>query len=118
MKKAITFLLIISTLSASAQTDSHERDSVAQTTAFRTKVKMASHIAANQLLADAGQPATVLKYAQVIISEPDGSGWLAALSYGCMTNQAINYNSSDGDIQFTINSIFAKYANAYYKVLP
>ena len=114
MKKLITVIAILISVGASAQTTSIQRDSVAQTTSFKTKVKIASHKAANDLLADTTITATVRRYAQMIISEPEG-GWLIALSYGCMTNPAVNYDSSDGDIQFTINSIFVKYAKAYYR---
>ena len=117
MKNFLFIAACFFTMAAAAQSTSGERDSVAQTPAFQKKVKMATLVAANNLLADPGQTATVLRYAQLIVSEPNGSGWLPALSYGCMTNPAINYNSSDGDIQFTINSLFTKYAKAYYREL-
>lgn len=118
MKKA-TFLIavLIYALTSRAQSGAAERDSVAQTSDFQKKVKMATHKAANNLLSDPQQPATVRKYAQLIISEPQGFGWLSALSYGCMANVAINYDSSDGDIEFTVNSLFSKYAYAYYREL-
>lgn len=116
-KTAILIVILITALTAGAQSTSAERDSVAQTPAFQKKVKMATHKAANNLLADPQQASTVRKYAQLIVSDPQGSGWLAALSYGCMTNVAINHDSSDGDIEFTVNSIFAKYAYAYYREL-
>lgn len=115
MKKLLTVIAILVALNAGAQKTSAERDSVANTSAFQTKVKMATHKAANALLADPGQSSIVRKYAQLIVSLPAGEGWLPALSYGCMTNAAINWNSSDGDIEFTVNSLFAKYAYAYYR---
>jgi len=118
MKNLAFILLAVISMSAAAQTNSYQRDSVAQTSSFQVKVKMATHKAANNLLADPTQPERIRQYAQLIVSSPMGNEWLAALSYGCMTNVAINYNSSDGDIEFTVNSLFAKYAYAYYRELP
>lgn len=117
MKKLLPILLLFLVDYSYSQTTSGERDSVAQTPPFQKKVRMASLKAANDLLADPGQPKYVLNYGQVIVSTPNGSDWLSALSYGCMTNPAINWDSSDGDIQFTVNSIFVKYAAAYYKII-
>lgn len=118
MKKTILFLAIIFiSLTVAAQSTAAERDSVANTTAFQLKVKIKSLSAANDLLADPAQPDYVKRYAQLIITEPSGSGWLTALSYGVMNNPAINWNSSESDIQFTVNSIFVKYAAAYYRII-
>ena len=117
MKSIITALLIFVTISVTAQTTAAERDSVARTGSFQMKVKMKSLSAANDLLADTLQPDHVKRYAQLIITEPNGTGWLPALSYGVMNNAAINWNSSEGDIQFTVNSIFVKYAKAYYRIV-
>jgi hypothetical protein len=118
MRKMIFIVFLLASLNTFSQQTSAERDSVAQTTPFQKKVKMASLKAANDLLADIGQPVYVTNYAQLIVSVPSGSEWLLALSYGCMTNPAINWDSSDGDIEFTVNSIFTKYAKAYYRVVP
>lgn len=118
MKTIITSIALLISLNAFSQQSSAERDSVAQTAPFQKKVKMASHKAAGNLLSDVGQPTFVIQYAQLVVSEPNGSQWLPALSYGCMTNPAVNYDSSDSDIEFTVNSIFSKYAKAYYRVVP
>lgn len=115
MKRMILVIAVLFSLSASAQTTAQERDSVANTSAFQLKVKMATHKAAGNILADPQQLDYVKRYAQLIITEPNGS-WIVALSYGCMTNVAVNYNSSDGDIEFTINSLFVKFAKAYYRI--
>lgn len=115
MKKVLFIAFVLTSTISFAQASSQARDSVAQTPTFQTKVKMAAHKAANNILADPGQVARIRQYSQLIISEPQGIGWLPALSYGCMTNSAINYNSSDGDIEFTVNSIFSKYAFAYFR---
>lgn len=118
MKKIFLLIIIIAaSYTGFSQATSVERDSVAQTTAFQQMVKMKTLIAANDLLADPLQPDHVVRYAQLIITEPNGSGWLPAMSYGVMTNPAINSDSSEGDIQFTVNSIFVKYAKAYYRIV-
>ena len=117
MKRILTAILILSAGSAFCQTTVNERDSVTNTVAFQKKVKLKALSAANDLLADPTQAEYVKRYAQLIITEPSGFGWLIALSYGCMNNPAINWDSSDADIQFTINSIFIKYAKAYYRII-
>lgn len=119
MKKSILFLAtILMSVSAIAQTSCIQRDSVVHTTTFQSKVKMAVHKSSGNILADTGQPERVKQYAQLIITDPDGSQWLLALTAGVMTNVAINWDSSDNDIEFTVNSIFSKYAYAYYRELP
>lgn len=117
MKKIIFSITLLISVNAFAQNTAAERDSVAQTAPFQLKVKMKSLSAANDLLADPNQPVYVTRYAQIVITEPNGNGWLPALSYGVMNNPAINAESSEGDIQFTVNSIFVKYAKAYYRIV-
>ena len=117
MKRIITAILILTASSAFCQTTVNERDSVTNTVAFQKKVKLKALSAANDLLADPTQLEYTKRYAQLIITEPTGNGWLTALSYGVMNNPAINYNSTESDIQFTINSIFIKYAKAYYRIV-
>lgn len=117
-KTTILIAILLAAFAAEAQTTSAERDSVAQTADFQKKVKMATHKAANDLLADPQQPETIRKYAQLIVSNPTGGdGWLLALSYGAMTFPAINWNSPDSDFEYVVNSMFAKYAYAYYREL-
>src|SRR3954464_2902315 len=96
----ISIALLLTVECAFSQQTSAERDSVAQTAPFQKKVRMATLKAANNILADPQQAVYTLNYGQVIISEPTGNGWLSAMSYGCMTNVAINYDSSDSDIEF------------------
>ena len=117
MKRIITAILILTASSAFCQTTVNERDSVTNTVAFQKKVKLKALSAANDLLADPTQLEYTKRYAQLIITEPTGNGWLTALSYGVMNNPAINWNSPDNDIQFVINSIFVKYARAYYRII-
>lgn len=117
MKKLFTAILILTTSASFCQTTANDRDSVTNTVAFQKKVKLKALSAANDLLADPTQMEYTKRYAQLIITEPAGNGWLTALSYGVMNNPAINSNSAEGDIQFTINSIFIKYAKAYYRIV-
>ena len=117
MKKIITAILILTASSAFCQTTANDRDSVTNTIAFQKKVKLRALSAANDLLADPTQADYTKKYAQLIITQPMGFGWLSALSYGVMNNPAINWDSSDADIQFTINGIFIKYAKAFYGII-
>jgi len=95
-----------------------ERNELAQNTEFRDKVKIAANIAANDLLADPQQPLRVRQYAGMVVSNADGNEWLSAISYGVVANPAISAESTDSDIQFTVNSIMVKYAYAYYRELP
>lgn len=118
MKKIVVVALLFISVNAYSQNTAAARDSVARDGAFQLKVKMKVLVAANDLLADPLQPDYVVRYAQLIITEPNGSGWLPALSYGVMNNPAINSDSNEGDIQFTVNSIFVKYAKAYYRIVP
>ena len=117
MKKTLTAILFFTASAAFCQTTVNERDSVTNTVAFQKKVKLKALSAANDLLADTAQAEHTKRYAQLIITEPSGNGWLTALSYGVMNNPAINWNSPDNDVQFVINSIFIKYAKAYYRIV-
>jgi len=94
-----------------------ERDALANNPDFQIRVKMPTLKAANDLLAAVDQPTYVTQYAQMIVTEPNGGGWLSAMTYGVLTNPVINEDSSDEEIQFTVNSIFNKYAKAYYRVV-
>lgn len=94
-----------------------ERYQLAEDADFRLKVNVASISAANDILAGADRSQWLINYAQIVISEPSGNGWLSAISHGVVSNVAITDASSDSDIQFTVNSIFTKYAQAYYKIV-
>lgn len=117
MKKIITAFFILTASTAFCQTTVNERDSVTNTVAFQKKVKLKALSAANDLLADPAQAEYTKRYAQLIITNPDGAGWLTALCYGVMNNPTVNWNSPNADIQFTVNSIFIKYAKAYYRII-
>lgn len=93
-----------------------ERDSLARDASFQLKVRMAALSAANDLLADTTVAAYVTNYAQLIVTSPTGGAWVNVFAYGVVNNPAINFNSTQGDIQFTVNSVFVKYAKAEYRI--
>jgi hypothetical protein len=119
MKKLLFLLLIITAgLTAKAQSDPKQRDSVANTAEFQYKTRSASIKAGYAILADTTlKDATTAKFSQLLISQPQGS-WITAMSYGVMNNNAINYDSPQADIEFTVNSIFKFQAYAWYQVSP
>lgn len=90
---------------------------LAQNDTFQTRVKMATLKASNDILSGADRTQWLINYAQLIVTSPTGNGWINAVSFGVTTNVAISRESSDGDIQFTVNSIFNKYAKAYYRIV-
>ncbi len=118
MKKVI-FSIAISLISivSIAQTSLFTKDTLAVNQVFRQRVKSATIIAANNLAADTSQPSYILSYANKIITNPDG-GWISSITYQVVANPAITYNSTDSDIQFTVNSNFDKCAKADANILP
>lgn len=94
-----------------------ERDALANNPDFQVRVKMPTLKAANDLLAAVDQPTYVIQYAQMIVTEPNGGGWLSSMTYGVLTNPQISEDSTDDEIQFQVNSIFNKYAKAYYRIV-
>lgn len=118
--KRVIFLLSLMAFAfvSNAQQTAAGRDSLANDPHFQQMVKYSSLKAANDLMADPLQPKHVINYAQLIATAPNSSEWLTVLSYGCITNPAIDSNSTQADIQFTVNSIFPKYAAAYYRIIP
>jgi hypothetical protein len=84
---------------------------------FKSKVRTATIIAANQISADASQPTWSLTYANEVIRNPNG-GWVDGMTFQVVANPAINEASSDSDIQFTVNSNFEKVAKAYTGYVP
>lgn len=116
MKAIIVVFSILFATVASAQTV-QERDSLARDEPFRLKVRMAVLSAANDLLSDTTVASYVTNYAQLIVTNPTGGNWVNVFSYGVINNPAINFNSSQSDIQFTVNSVFVKYAKAEYRII-
>lgn len=114
MKKILTILALFIAFQASAQL--YTEDTLANNAVFNQRVKSATVNAANQIAADTTQPDYVYKYANTIIASPN-AGWLPGMTYQVVSNPAINYNSSDGDIQFTVNSNFEKCARAFSNVV-
>jgi len=118
MKKVIITLAILATTTfAHAQTTYFVRDTTAQYPEFQSRVKIAAIQAASTKLS--GAPALrVRQYAQIVISDASGASWLEALTYGVLTVSNIKITSSDAELLSAVNSIFDRYAYAYYKELP
>ena len=117
MKKILILILLFAAIKSEAQTSLYDKDTLAVNPVFRQRVKSAGIIAANNLAADTTQAAYLLSYCNQIITNPDG-GWISALTYQVVSNPAITYNSTDNDIQFTVNSNMDKCARAYGNILP
>jgi len=84
---------------------------------FKSKVRTATIIAANQISADTTQPTWNYSYANEVIKNPNG-GWIDGMTFQVVAIPAITEGSSDSDIQFTINSNFEKVAKAYVGYVP
>ena len=93
-----------------------ETNELAVNQEFKTRVKIATLVAAGQLLAEPTTEDVVRMFAQIVISEVDGLNWLHSMCFQVVANPAISAESSDSDIQFTVNSNFEKVAKAFYKV--
>ena len=117
MKQLFFVLLLLGSIDGIAQTSLFTKDTLAVNAVFRQRIKSATIIAANNLAADTSQPAYILTYANKIISNPE-AGWLSAMTYQVVANPAISYESTDNDLQFTVNSNFDKCARADGNVLP
>lgn len=116
MKKLLLIVLLFGALDGIAQNSLYTKDTLAVNQVFRQRVKSATIIAANQIATDTTQETWTLQFANEVIKNPDG-GWIAAITYQVVANPAITYESSDGDIQFTVNSNFEKVARSYYGVI-
>jgi len=117
MKKIFLIITVLFAMNAKAQLTLTQQYNLAQNDTFQLKVKTATLKAANDILAGVDRSPYLINYAQVVVSNPTGNDWINSISHGVTTNVAIDENSTDSDIQFTVNSLFVKYAKAYYKVL-
>jgi len=117
MKKIFLIITVLFAMNAKAQLTLTEQYNLAQNDTFQLKVKTATLKAANDILAGVDRSPYLINYAQVVVLNPTGNDWINSISHGVTTNVAIDENSTDSDIQFTVNSLFVKYAKAYYKVL-
>jgi hypothetical protein len=116
----LTTAIIFSFMELSAQTiqSVHEKDSCATSPYFQTTIRATCIQASQQLLLDTStNDATVIKYAQFIIANPQGV-WLLPMSYGALNNPSIDCNSDLLSIQYQINYIFAMQAYAYFQIPP
>jgi len=117
MKKILFIVLLFLAFKSQAQTDLLTKDTLANNENFKTRVRSATVIAANQIAADVAQPYYSLQYANLIISNPNG-GWIDGMTHQVVSNPVIDYNSPDDAIQFTVNSNFDKVAKAQFNILP
>lgn len=113
MKKTLlSFLFIVFTMISFGQTTAIERDSLAVAPEFQMRVRTLSLKSAGDILADTSRVSD-WRFAQHIITHPTGGRWVNMMAYGVLTNQAVTAASTDSDLEFTINSIFPKYALAF-----
>lgn len=112
MKKLLIIVLIFSAIDGIAQSSLYTKDTLAVNQVFRQRVKSATIIAANQISASVSEPSWNYSLANEVIKNPDG-GWISSMTYQVVANPAISYESSDGDIQFTVNSNFEKVAKSW-----
>lgn len=88
-----------------------EKFELAQGETIRKKVRMASIIAAIQILS-APARAEEHRYCNLIIKEPDSEWWLDQLMYAVIASDIVEA-SSDIDIQIAVNSVIGRYAIAF-----
>ena len=117
MKKLVLISILFVAFKSQAQTSLLTQDTLAVNNNFKQRVKSATILAVQQLASDTTQKSYILSYCNQIINNPDG-GWISAITYQVVANPVINYNSPDGDIQFTVNSNIDKVARAYSNILP
>jgi hypothetical protein len=116
MKKLIILFFLFTAFKVQSQTN-YQRDSMALNDSFQTRVRVATISASKDILAAQGQAVELIKYCELIISDPEGNhGWLSSVSYGVATAPGITLTATDSDIQFTVNSILPSYAKAYFQV--
>lgn len=119
MKKNIFLLLIIHYSSLiMAQPDYHAKDTCANNAGWLINVRGASITSAYTMLADTSiHDATVIKFSQNIVAQPQGS-WLTAMSYGVLADPDVSCASNIFTIQFRVNTIYALQAYAFYSQPP
>lgn len=89
-----------------------EQHELANNQDLRIKVKMAVIKAANSVLGDPSRESE-FKFCYLIIREPDNNYWLNQIMYSVIANPVITTESTDQDIEFTVNSVFGRHAIAY-----
>lgn len=119
MKKIILItVLIFGAIITEAQNSLYTRDTLAVNQVFRQRVKSATVYASQQIAADTSEHNLYkLQFANVVINNPDG-GWISSMAYQVIAEGLITYESTDNDIQFTVNANFKKVSEAYYGVVP
>ncbi len=103
MKKLLFIVLLFSAINGIAQTPYQERIAIAHDTGFVNKVRMASYIAAQAIIADTTETSRQIQpFANEIYKNPFG-GWIDLMCMGVLTNPGITAASPDDAILYTIN---------------
>ncbi len=113
MKKLLFSLAILFTICFAAHAQTYlERAQLAENDTFRLRVQIAMVTAAGNILADPTHEEE-FSFAGRIVTEPNSKYFIDMFSYQVIANPAINGQSSDSDIAFTVNSNFTKLATEY-----
>lgn len=89
-----------------------ERYQLTRNEDLRIKTKMAVIKAANAVLG-APEREPEFKFCYLIIREPENVYWLDQIMFSVVANPEITDQSTDQDIEFTVNSVFGRHALAY-----
>lgn len=118
MKKVLSVLIFLAVYGVSFSQTNYQRDSLSKDEVFQKRVRVATIKQANYVLdtASVNAPAYLKNYAQLIISYPYDK-WIDAVSYGVISNVGVTLNATDADIEYTVNTLFTRYAKAYYNIL-
>ena len=116
MKKLLVIIFLATSFSSFAQLSAVEKDSIATSADYQSKVKLQVISKATNMLADTTQPNYVMWYAQKIVSEPSSSDWLSVFSYGAINNSIVS-SSTDTAVYNVVSNLFIRYAKAYYRIV-
>lgn len=83
---------------------------LAQDPDFLGRVAVATVKAAVAVMAEAEPTPERVKYAGIVLRNPHGAAQQMALAV--VTNGAVTAESNDGDIEFTVNSVYQAMADA------
>lgn len=89
-----------------------ERYALTQHEGLRNQVRMATIKAANAVLS-APEREDEFPFCYLVIKEPLSTYWLDQLMFSVVTNEQINEESPDNDVEFQVNSVFQRHAIAF-----
>ena len=90
-----------------------EKANLAKDDAFRSKIQQAVFKSAGYILADQSKEFVVHKYAEHI-KKNIGGGWLNMFVGAVLENDAINPETADEDLQYSVDANFDKLAKLHY----